>query len=180
MIPEHEFNERAADLLKRWRKTARISQKEIAQKFGVRRQTITALESGSLNLKLYTLFLYSYFTKQSLDSAFYEILGHHDKNEGLASSISDKIKSFRRDESAGLSFIFFGSHGADLRTFIHLCAMYLHLPLYDRQHIALLILNYYEIASARGSLICPDDFRPDVDLVAAAQQNGKETAQNLK
>lgn len=176
MLTEIDVNVRTGKLLQRWRKEAKISQSQMAELLNVTRQTIVLLETGRVNPKLFTIFQYSYHTKHHAIQSIPEIEGSHLSPDQIkvTSAVADRIKSFQSDETHGLSFILFGSHGSDIRAFIHLCAMYLHCPLRDRQGIALQIINNYQIAKEKGEIICPDSFSPNVALVTEAQQKGKQ------
>lgn len=176
MLTELECNARTGKLLQNWRKEAKISQAQMADLMNVTRQTITLLESGKANPKLFTVFQYAYHTKHRAGLAIPQIEGQHLSSDqvSICAALSDRIRSFRTDETKGLSFILFGSHGSDIRAFIHLCAMYLHCPLRDRQAIALQIINDYQIAKEKGELVCSEDFAPDESLVSKAQQAGKK------
>lgn len=176
MLTEFECNTRTGKLLQKWRKEAKISQAQMADLMNVTRQTIILLETGKVNPKLFTVFQYAYHTKHHASLSISEIEGSHLSPDQIkvTAAVADRIKSFRSDETHGLSFILFGSHGSDIRAFIHLCAMYLHCPLRDRQGIALQIINNYQIAKEKGELVCPDAFLPDEVLVSKAQQAGKK------
>ncbi len=84
--------------------------------------------------------------------------------------------SFSPDMIAASGQVFFGKHGSDLRSLLHLFALYTQLPLRDRQALTSLAVSLYKVAEAHGEITDPDGFTPDMDLVEKAQHSGQIAA----
>lgn len=85
-------------------------------------------------------------------------------------------------------FIMMGKHGSNVFAQIDEFTMLDHLPLVYRFAVAQQIYTFWEIAVARGEIICPEDIMPNVEnfrngllkggLAVQAGQNGYTTTVN--
>ena len=74
----------------------------------------------------------------------------------------------------------FGGHGSNPEPQMQEFTMIDHLPMKDRVTIAQLVNTLWEMAQARGELVCCDHIMPDVDLFRAGILKGTDAAKGGK
>lgn len=91
------------------------------------------------------------------------------KKQILVNYINDYMPELIVDE---LFFMFFGDHGSNADAVMQKCTAYLQIPLNHRQPIAANIYSTYRMAEASDNLNCPDDVKPDMELLKDAVDSG--------
>lgn len=171
MLPEYLFDIKIGQILKQWRKKARITQEEMADKICTTRQSINRIENGLTHCKCYTIYVWSLITKNPISS----ILPYFNNapDDCLLHEIISGTSKFSEDMKKAVHCIIYEKHGGNVQAVLHLFVMYLRCPLRDRQNLTLLILNCYKTALERGE-IEHHDFIPDMQLVADSQELGRQ------
>lgn len=72
------------------------------------------------------------------------------------------------------NYIAFGNHGSNFEPQLAEFVALDHLPLDYRVAIVKNIITFYNMAKARGELICPDHIEPDIDTLVDAIRKGLE------
>ena len=178
-LPEFEFDIIVGRTLQKWRKEKKITQKEMAEKIGTARQSIINIEKGETHTKTYTIYRWAKITGKNPDTLYAELNDTDHDHGALLVKVLAGTKAFTSDMLEVVNEIMSEDIRGNLRAVLHLFDMYLHCPMHDRQSIALLIINNYKTALARGE-IKERKFMPDIELVEKCQESGWKAAINNK
>ena len=97
-----------------------------------------------------------------------------DNDEKLRQSLITLVRSLPPEGVRQLLFLFYGEHGSSPRGVLNMINAHLQTPLPNRVTQAGVILHNYEIASQRGELVCPNNIKPNVDLLKQALSEGEK------
>ena len=70
-----------------------------------------------------------------------------------------------------------GHHGSSWHSLLQMFTAHCHTSMKARVAASIIILENYEIEEEMGMLVCPEDIRPDVDVLRSAITQGKHAAQ---
>lgn len=179
-MTEREIDDRIAAYLGETRTIAGLTQAEMAKRMDVSRRTIQSWESGESFPRLSKIMRWMSQTRQNpirilqevSDPVFNNIRGT-DEDQRIERALQERISSLRINEKRGLLFLLFGSHGSSVYAFLQLCIAYLHCPMGDRQNIALQVINNYKNAVEMGTIVSPDNIRPDMETLERAFEKGR-------
>lgn len=177
---ESECDKRLGAIFGRWRTEAHITQEQMARHLGCDRRTVINLENGDgkSKAKFYTAFRYAEITGHEVENVAHELRGIKLDNEDkrLLEQIKAKYGTFSSDMIKCCHFVLCGKHGSNLKAFMHLCVMYLKLPMKYKQILTQTTLSFYEMSKVHGELILPEECVPDFEFVEKCQEFGKQAA----
>jgi len=187
-IEEIERIERAKRFSKIWwrsRADAEVSQEYVALGVGVSRKTVQNWEKGISSPDLFQA------------SEWFRVLGINplpyfldfifpDNVDGIKGSDEDK----RIEEALGhlvaqlppkgkrqLLYMLYGNHGSSPNAVLNLMNAHLQTPLKDRIVHAAMIVEDYEVEKSLDNLVCPNNVKPNVELLRTSMENAKDTVQ---
>lgn len=158
------------------------SQDYVAQQLGVSKKTVQNWEKGIstpsffdslewfrvLHLNPFPYYLeYVYGTRNDTPT-----------DEKVEEEFSVLMKALPTKTKRAMLFIFFGRHGSSPISLVDLTLAHIHTPLSSRVINAINIKHNYEMAEARGELICQDNVMPDMEQLEVSINEGKTSAIN--
>ena len=180
-MTEREIDDRVAEFLTDARKSADITQADMARRMNISRRTVQAWEMGESFPKLSKIIQWLHITKQSpikvlqeISFPVFEQIKGSDDDSRIAEALETRIKSLRIREKRDLLYILFGNHGSSVYAFLQLCVAYLQCPMGDRQNITLTVINNYKLAKDMGTIVSPENIQPDMNALELAYQKGRE------
>ena len=101
-----------------------------------------------------------------------------DEDEVISQALMDLVKNSTAKEKRQLLFLMAGQHGSSWYSLLQLFTAHCHTSMRTRANVARMVLDNYEIEEATGTLVCPENVRPDIALLQNAVEEGKRSAIN--
>lgn len=166
-----------ADMWRRSREDAGVSQKYMAKALGVSRATIQNWENGlSCPSQIKSLEWFGVLGVQPLPY-YMEILYPSDENitdTDMDNTLALVISNMPARLKAELLYLLQGLHGSTPSCVLEMITAYLQTPLEFRLNVASGISINYEVCEARGILKNPDEIQPDMNLLHKAIRKGQK------
>lgn len=179
-MTEREIDDRIAAYLGETRTIAGLTQAEMAKRMDVSRRTIQSWESGESFPRFSKIMRWMAQTRQNpirilqeVSAPVFDNIREADEDQRIERALQERVSSLRINEKRGLLFLLFGNHGSSVYAFLQLCIAYLHCPMGDRQNIALQVINNYKNAVEMGTIVSPDNIRPDMATLERALEKGR-------
>ena len=187
------FNESRVDLAQRFSKIwyqsrhdAGKSQEFMALGLGVSKKTVQNWERGissptmlqgvewfqllGMNPMCYFLvFLYP---------EYFDTLGTDSDDADIEQILMDRIRHSSSKERKQLLFLISGIHGSSWISLLQMMTAHCHTSMHSRVVAARTVLENFEIEEKTGSLVCPDNVMPDINMLKSAIFYGKTAAEN--
>lgn len=164
-----------------------ITEEELAGKIGVTRRTI----ENWINGKSFPTFpqLIKWFSALNarmlpyLMKMFYIGSDREVKNKKVSTKkrkedLIEYFNSLDDYQIEQLHFVFCGKHGSAPDGQLQRYVADLQVPLKDRVNVATLTVRNYEYAKKKGTLTCPDEAQPDLDLLKESINKGWQAVLN--
>lgn len=169
-----------ADLLLQARSDANKSQEAMALSVGVSKSTIINWERGTSapNLKQ----VLKWFRECGLNPFPYMLQyvfpGSFDVSSGedlnaLRDALHLYVDSMPEKMLRDMSYITFGQHGSSSFSVVQMMVAHLHTDMRSRVAAARLIKENYEMCEHTGTLVCPDEVKPDLKILEDGILSGK-------
>lgn len=181
--------ERAARFARIWSDSlaaAGKTQEFMAAGLGVSKRTIQNWENGSTSPDLFTgsewfrvlgLNPFPYYLSYLFPDMFGEI-SPEDDDDVIEQALIDLVKNSTMTEKRELLYLMAGRHGSSWYSLLQMFTAHCHTSMHSRVNAARLILDNYEMDVQRGSIVCPDNIRPDVQMLHNAVEEGKRAVIN--
>ena len=185
-----EYRIRVAEAITSARESAKVSQRELADRLGRDKRTIQKWEKGEMKLALED-FLAIFDALKVPVEPYSKWIRHPELfPKGLADIrefSADKKRSalldYYREQAAPLEveqeyYILFATHGSSHYGIRQECMANLQTPLRDRKRICGQIISNYEEAKLTGMLTDPEGTQPDMELLHACYKASERSIQN--
>ena len=97
-------------------------------------------------------------------------------DEAIEKALMLLIKNSTSVEKRELLYLMAGQHGSPWYSLLQLFTAHCHTSMHSRVNAARLVLENYEIEEKTGKLVCPDNIRPDIEMLRNAVDMGREAA----
>ena len=168
------------------RADAKKSQEYMALSLGVSKKTIQNWEKGTSSPDLfqgcewfrvlglnpmpyYLAFLYpdTFGTPQAFDN-----------EDAVEKALILLIRQSSAEEKKELLFLMSGHHGSSWHSLLQMFTAHCHTSMRSRVTASRVILENYEMEEKTGTLVCPQDIPPDLNVLRSAISQGKNAVQN--
>lgn len=174
---------RFAEIWWKSRRDAGVSQEHMALSLGVSKKTIQNWEKGisspdlfeanewfrilGVNKMHYILALYypAFFRDIDIENA---------EDTEVEEALIKVIKTLSHTEMRQLLFLLTGDHGSDPMAVINLAVAHYQTPLQHRITLGHVIVENYLMAEKLEGVICPDDVKPNMQVVCQSLVRAKE------
>lgn len=177
-MDEKELTSRFAEMFRKAREDASMSQEEIAMKIGISRKTVENWETGtSIPSLVRSLQWFEALNAQPLPyflDALYPGKFNENQSKDVDRALISIVSALPTDLKRKLLFILAGNHGSSTVGVLELATAHLHVPLEYRINIAQDVETNYELAQWKGMLCCQDDIRPDLATLSRSISLGKK------
>lgn len=177
--------ERLGRLMKTARESADCSRDALAAKTSVTAGTIKNWETGASAPDMVQFF--EYFSElgvnpqRTIDAFIYPEL------ENLRWGLSDEeidrafdlfVSGLSPLEKRQILFMRSSEHGGDWFALLQMVVAHLQTPMAVRYAVSQLIASQYQVSVATGSVACPDNVQPNMEVLDRAIESGKNSAIN--
>lgn len=187
MFNRAEVADRVANMLKRARNDAGLSQREVAKALGKSIKTVQNWESGYGAPDSVTQMEWFYicgvnelpYLLAKNHPEVYADLTYESDTEELKKAVIKYFQEISDDvEIRQLAFCIMGNTGSSWKQQLNMLTANNHCPMRNRVAVAQLIYDNYNIEKIQGNLVCPDNIQPDMDALKAATNRGRDAIYN--
>ena len=178
-----ELKDKFADMWRKAREDANVSQLQAAKLMGVSKTTIQNWENGTACPNQEKGFEYfkklnvqplPYYLKVLYPEEFESVINGNTSDETVKATLHRLIDELPSSYLRKLLYLAYGNHGSSPLSVVELITANLHTPLRDRLNVAQHIILNYKIAEAHSMVVCPDNVKPNIDLLELATERGIE------
>ncbi len=191
MKKDETTREKAARFARIWsqsRAKGKKTQEFMAKGLGVSKKTVQNWEKGVTSPDLFSgsewfRLLGLNPTPYYLSFLFPELFDNihpSDEDEKLEQALILLIKNSTAAEKRELLYLMAGSHGSSWYSLLQMFTAHCHTNMRSRVNAARMILENYEMDQKAGTIVCPDNIRPDIELLKRAVDEGKKAVLNNK
>ncbi|MDY5327189.1 MAG: helix-turn-helix transcriptional regulator [Gemmiger sp.] len=189
MYSKEQLRRKCAEMLKELRLESGLSKAAIAEKLWMDDHTWARYESGQSAPDVPDfVWIYDQMGRDILGDLLrflypqcYEGLSPGSDITALREAISHFFLSVASDRTVReWAFLMFGGHGSNPGPQMQEFTMIDHLPMKDRVTIAQLVNTLWEMAQARGELVCCEHIMPDVEMFREGVLKGTDAAKDGK
>ena len=161
------------------------SQEYMALSLGVSKKTIQNWEKGASAPNLFQGFEWfralginpmPYYLEFIFPEGFGAPNGLED-DQNIEQALSLMIEQCSSEEKRQLLFIMAGHHGSSWHSLLQMFTAHCHTSMQARVAASIIIFENYEIEEKMGTLVCPEDIQPDMNVLRSAIKQGKHAAQ---
>lgn len=186
MIDDERINnaERFSRIWWQSRYDAHVTQEKLALGLGVSRKTIQNWEKGISSPTLFESMEWfrilglnpmPYYMSYLFPDDVGDIKGS-DGDDRIEDALTVLVDQLPATAKRQLLYILFGNHGSSPTAVLNLMNAHLQCPIRDRISHAVHITENYEINEAMGSIVRPDNVKPNVDLLHKSINSAKAAA----
>lgn len=175
--------QRFANIHAQTRETAKRSQEWMAAELGVSKKTVQNWEKGVSSPSFFQSL--EWFRVLNLNPfPYYLSIIHPDKlhpvepdssDEKIEEAFNTLIQDISIRDKRALLYLYYGKHGSNPYSVIQLMLAHLHLPIKERLADATSVMHRYEVEKQMGTLICPDNIKPDEENLKNAIRKAQES-----
>lgn len=160
---------------------ANKSQEYMAMELGVSKKTVQNWEKGISSPSFFQSMEWFRILKVNPIPYYMSCTAQHkvvrgyryDPDDKIEEMFDDLTKQFSINTKRALIFLFLGEHGSSPVAVINMVLAHLHAPMKSRAVQAKLIIDNYVLDKETGSLVCPDNILPDVELLDDSIERAK-------
>ena len=97
-----------------------------------------------------------------------------DSDDTIDQAIKLLVDKMTMTEKRQLLFLMAGRHGSSWFSLLQMFTAHCHTSMKSRVKTARTILDAYEMEEANGELVCPENVRPDTELLLRSIEEGKK------
>ncbi len=176
---------RYGEIFLKSRQDGNKTQEFMAQALGVSRNTIKNWERGTSFPNAFQEELWFEALGLNIDpyKFAYQYPELTDKEYKYSKEFVEKLfwklpNFFTEKDRRDLCFLVYGEHGSDWHSVLQMITAHLQCPMSYRTIHANTITNNYELSERRGELSCPDNVKPNMDLLKESIKKGTDAAVN--
>ena len=168
------------------RADAKKSQEYMALSLGVSKKTIQNWEKGTSSPDLFQG--YEWFRVLGLNPMPYYLAFLYpdtfgtpqafDNEDAVEKALILLIRQSSAAEKKELLFLMSGHHGSSWHSLLQMFTAHCHTSMRSRVTASRVILENYEMEEKTGTLLCPQDISPDLNMLRSAISQGKNAVQN--
>lgn len=98
-----------------------------------------------------------------------------DDDDEIEKALIALIRNSTSVEKRELLFLMAGRHGSSWYSLLQMFTAHCHTSMKSRIGVARNILDNYEIEQATGQLVCPENVKPDIEMLRNAVEEGKRS-----
>ena len=181
-----ERNKRFAKIWSLSRSDAGKTQEYMASGLGVSKKTIQNWEKGvsapdlyegsewfrvlgSNPMPYYLAFLYPWL---------FDGITLEDDDQDIEQTLLFLVKNMTAVEKREMLYLMAGRHGSPWYSLLQMFTAHCHTSMRSRVTASRVILENYEMEEKTGTLVCPQDIPPDLNVLRSAISQGKNAVQN--
>ena len=181
-----ERNKRFAKIWSLSRSDAGKTQEYMASGLGVSKKTIQNWEKGvsapdlyegsewfrvlgSNPMPYYLAFLYPWL---------FDGITPEDDDQDIEQTLLFLVKNMTAVEKREMLYLMAGRHGSPWYSLLQMFTAHCHTSMRSRVTASRVILENYEMEEKTGTLVCPQDIPPDLNVLRSAISQGKNAVQN--
>ena len=181
-----ERNKRFAKISSLSRSDAGKTQEYMASGLGVSKKTIQNWEKGvsapdlyegsewfrvlgSNPMPYYLAFLYPWL---------FDGITPEDDDQDIEQTLLFLVKNMTAVEKREMLYLMAGRHGSPWYSLLQMFTAHCHTSMRSRVTASRVILENYEMEEKTGTLVCPQDIPPDLNVLRSAISQGKNAVQN--
>lgn len=109
---------------------------------------------------------------------YFDDVQPEDNDDAISDALMLYIQNLTNAEKRQLLYLIAGKHGSPWYSLLQLFTAHCHTTLKSRVSVASAILQNYEMESATGELVCPENVAPDLKILKSSIDEGKRSVIN--
>ena len=101
-----------------------------------------------------------------------------DDDQDIEQTLLFLVKNMTAVEKREMLYLMAGRHGSPWYSLLQMFTAHCHTSMRSRVTASRVILENYEMEEKTGTLVCPQDIPPDLNVLRSAISQGKNAVQN--